>query len=168
MLKLTKEGLLYCLKSCINASANSQTICQRFRPSTCTATVKCFSQGHTRLKEFSIKNPTEFDEKVMQNDHPVLVDFHANWCDPCTKLTPRMSALLKNSEEVDLAIIDVETNTDLVDTFNVQSVPTVFAVQNGKIVHKFIGLVEANILKSMIDSLKAKDSTDGGVHSSTA
>ncbi|XP_073831704.1 thioredoxin-like [Musca autumnalis] len=101
-----------------------------------------------------------WSQQVMKSEHPVIVDFHANWCDPCTKLTPKISALLDNSDEIDLAIIDVEENTELVDTFRIHSVPTVFTVRNGEIVHKFIGLVEANILKSMVDTLKSKKSED--------
>ncbi|XP_061388381.1 thioredoxin-like [Musca vetustissima] len=139
------------------SSSNSKVVCHRLLPSIATVLQKCISQNHGAYKTYSIKNQTEFNQKVMQSDHPVVVDFHANWCDPCTKLTPRICALLDNSEDIDLAIIDVEKNTELVDTFNIQSVPTVFTVRNGEIVHKFIGLVEANILKSMVDTLKTKN-----------
>lgn len=49
----------------------------------------------------------------------MIVNFHAEWCDPCHILTPKLKELTDNSEEVDLAIIDVEENPELVHTFEV-------------------------------------------------
>lgn len=88
---------------------------------------------------------------------PVIVNFHAEWCDPCKILTPKMEELLENSDEIDLAIIDVENNTDLVETFEVKAVPAVLAFRNGVVVDKFIGLVDANSIESIIEKLKRKN-----------
>ena len=70
-----------------------------------------------------------------------------------------MEELLENSTEIDLAIIDVENNTDLVETFEVKAVPAVLAFRNGVVVDKFIGLVDANSIESIIDKLKRKNRT---------
>lgn len=95
--------------------------------------------------------------KVINSDIPVIVNFHAEWCDPCKILTPKMEELLQDSTEIDLAIIDVENNTDLVETFEVKAVPAVLAFRNGVVVDKFIGLVDANSIESIIDKLKRKN-----------
>lgn len=68
-----------------------------------------------------------------------------------------MEELLQDSTEIDLAIIDVENNTDLVETFEVKAVPAVLAFRNGVVVDKFIGLVDANSIESIIDKLKRKN-----------
>lgn len=96
---------------------------------------------------------------MINSDIPVIVNFHAEWCDPCKILTPKMEELLENSTEIDLAIIDVENNTDLVETFEVKAVPAVLAFRNGVVVDKFIGLVDANSIESIIDKLKRKNRT---------
>lgn len=70
-----------------------------------------------------------------------------------------MEELLQDSTEIDLAIIDVENNTDLVETFEVKAVPAVLAFRNGVVVDKFIGLVDANSIESIIDKLKSKNRT---------
>ncbi|XP_032308564.1 thioredoxin, mitochondrial isoform X2 [Drosophila ananassae] len=93
---------------------------------------------------------------VINSDNPVIVNFHAEWCDPCKILTPKMLELLENSSEIDLAVIDVETNLDLVETFEVKAVPAVLAFRNGVVVDKFIGLVDANSIETLIDKLKRK------------
>ena len=96
---------------------------------------------------------------MINSDIPVIVNFHAEWCDPCKILTPKMEELLEDSTEIDLAIIDVENNTDLVETFEVKAVPAVLAFRNGVVVDKFIGLVDANSIESIIDKLKRKNRT---------
>lgn len=68
-----------------------------------------------------------------------------------------MTELLENSNEIDLAIVDVEDNTELVETFEVKAVPAVLAFRNGVVVDKFIGLVDANSIESLIDKLKRKN-----------
>lgn len=95
-------------------------------------------------------------KQVINSDNPVIVNFHAEWCDPCKILTPKMLELLENSNEIDLAVIDVEDNLDLVETFEVKAVPAVLAFRNGVVVDKFIGLVDANSIETLIDKLKRK------------
>lgn len=67
-----------------------------------------------------------------------------------------MSELLDNSEEIDLATIDVDKNSELVATFEVNAVPAVLAFRNGVIVDKFVGLVDANSIENLINKLKRK------------
>lgn len=98
--------------------------------------------------------------QVINNDNPVVVNFHAEWCDPCKILTPKMSELLDDSEDIDLATIDVDTNSELVETFEVKAVPAVLAFRNGVVVDKFIGLVDANSIENLINKLKRKKKQD--------
>lgn len=67
-----------------------------------------------------------------------------------------MTELLGPSEEIDLAIVDVDNNADLVQTFEVKAVPAVLAFRNGVVVDKFIGLVDANMIDSLIGKLAKK------------
>ena len=56
------------------------------------------------------------------------MNIHADWCDPCKILTPKMTELLGDTDEIDLAIVDVEANLDLVETFEVKAVPGIFII----------------------------------------
>ncbi|KPJ20621.1 Thioredoxin, mitochondrial [Papilio xuthus] len=55
----------------------------------------------------------------MNNEKPVIVNFHAEWCEPCKILTPKLKELIEPLDNLDLAIVDVEENADLVHTFEV-------------------------------------------------
>ena len=100
-----------------------------------------------------------FSPQVINSDNPVIVNFHAEWCDPCKILTPKMTELLEPSEEIDLAIVDVDDNAELVQTFEVKAVPAILAFRNGVVVDKFIGLVDANMIENLIGKLTKKKAT---------
>lgn len=92
----------------------------------------------------------------MNNENPVIVNFHAEWCDPCKILTPKLEELLSESDNIDLAVLDVESHVDLVHAFEVKAVPAVLCFKNGVVVDKFIGLVDATMIETMIAKLKPK------------
>lgn len=117
---------------------------------------RCFSVSKPRDKIITIKNDDDFLSKVMNSDNPVIVNFHAEWCEPCHILTPKLKELIEPKDNIDLAIVDVENHAELVHTFEVKAVPAVLAVRNGLVVDKFIGLVDANMIENLINKLDNK------------
>ncbi|KAG8228008.1 hypothetical protein J437_LFUL003643 [Ladona fulva] len=106
-----------------------------------------------RNKVFEISDSDTFMDRVMNSEIPVLVNFHAEWCEPCQILTPLLRKLLSESPDVHLAVIDVEDCPELVHTFEVKAVPAVVAVQNGQVADKFVGLVDAAMVEALINKL---------------
>ncbi|XP_031635313.1 thioredoxin, mitochondrial [Contarinia nasturtii] len=117
---------------------------------------KTLSVSATNTKRFVINDHYEFDQKVVNSDNPVIVNFHAEWCDPCKILTPKMAELLEPLDDIDLAVVDVDSNIDLVNTFEVKAVPAILAFRNGVVVDKFIGLVDSTMIENLIKKLKKK------------
>ncbi|XP_023012296.1 thioredoxin, mitochondrial [Leptinotarsa decemlineata] len=117
---------------------------------------RTFTSSNVLSRIINIKNNDEFLSKVMHSDNPVIVNFHAEWCEPCHILTPKMKELIEPKDNIDLAIVDVEHNAELVHTFEVKAVPAVIAVRDGLVVDKFIGLVDANMIESLINKLDKK------------
>ncbi|XP_011172034.1 thioredoxin, mitochondrial [Solenopsis invicta] len=104
-------------------------------------------------KRYEINNNSEFVNKVMNGTVPVIVNFHADWCDPCKILTPKLIELIEPMDKLDLAIVDVEENPELVHVFEVKAVPAVIAISNGLVVDKFIGLVNNEMIENLIQKL---------------
>ncbi|KAI5732091.1 hypothetical protein M8J77_021202 [Diaphorina citri] len=122
---------------------------------------RCFNHFLERkFKSYIIENNEQFIKHVMNNPVPVIVNFHAEWCEPCHLLTPQLKKMLGNSDSIDLAIIDVEKNAELVHTFEVKAVPAVLAVKNGLVIDKFIGLIENEMIENMVSKLLPKDKTN--------
>ena len=85
----------------------------------------------------------------------MVVDFSAQWCGPCKLLTPRLDAAIAAQEgAVDLAIVDIDDLAELAMEHNVNAVPTVIGVKEGKVIDRFVGLLEEDKLAAFIDNLK--------------
>ena len=78
---------------------------------------------------------------------PVVVDLWAEWCGPCKTLGPILEQVVAETQgKVVLAKIDVDTNRQAAAAFQVQSIPAVYALKDGKVVDGFIGAQpEANV-----------------------
>ena len=97
-----------------------------------------------------------FAEKIVQSDLPVLVDFWAEWCQPCKMVAPILEKLAKEfAGKIRIAKIDVDANPQLAQQFGIQSIPTLMFVKNGKIVGQSAGAAPEPALRDVINQLIA-------------
>ncbi len=82
--------------------------------------------------------PTEVVER--SRSVPVVVDLWAEWCGPCKALGPILEQVIDDTQgQVVLAKVDVDANHQTADAFQVQGIPAVYALRDGKIVDGFVG-----------------------------
>ncbi len=98
-------------------------------------------------------NEVDFDYEVIaySQNSPVLVDFWAEWCQPCKTLSPLLEHLTAEAQGgLRLARVNIDQNPNLAQMFNVHSVPTVKAFSHGQVVAEFVGLQPEDRLRDFI------------------
>ncbi|KAG7505153.1 thioredoxin, mitochondrial [Solea senegalensis] len=114
------------------------------------------SLPHTfsRTVSFNVQDHEDFTERVINNELPVLIDFHAQWCGPCKILGPRLEkAVAKQKGRVAMAKVDIDDHTDLAIEYGVSAVPTVIAMRGGDVVDHFVGIKDDDELDSFVSKV---------------
>jgi len=85
------------------------------------------------MVEIKVATDANFEELVLQNERPVVVDFWAAWCGPCKMVAPEMEKLAsKYDGTVDVVKVDVDANPGLSQAFNILSIPTIAFFRPGQ------------------------------------
>ncbi|MFW6314241.1 MAG: thioredoxin family protein [Desulfohalobiaceae bacterium] len=88
-----------------------------------------------------------------------LLEFRAQWCDPCRKQSQILQELAKEFELVQFCRADIEAHSELAIEMGVQSVPTLVLCKQGREVQRFIGLQDKETLrKSLKNQLGSSES----------
>ena len=90
------------------------------------------------VKEFT---DTNFESEVLKSDQPVLVDFWAEWCQPCRRLAPIIEKLATDyAGKVKVGKVDTDSNHGVAMKYGISSIPTVMLFKDGQVVQRIIGL----------------------------
>ena len=115
---------------------------------------RTFATTQALGETFTIQDVEDFKSKVLHSTVPVIVDFSATWCGPCKILGPRLdAAVASTNSKVNLAIVDIDDNSDIAMEHEVQAVPTVVAFKEGEIIDRFIGLIDEDKLEAFVSKL---------------
>jgi len=93
----------------------------------------------------------------------VVVDLWASWCGPCKVLGPILERVVGETSGVELVKIDVDANPRAAATFQIQSIPAVYAIRDRKVVDSFIGALPEPALRQWIAGLNPPPSEVDGL-----
>jgi thioredoxin 1 len=89
--------------------------------------------------------------EIINQDKPVLIDFHADWCGPCKMMAPILKQVKDTlGERVSIIKIDVDKNQKLAAKYEVRGVPTFILFKNGKKLWRQSGVIQKDEMISVI------------------
>lgn len=102
-------------------------------------------------------NLTDDDIATFLSDEKLtVVDFWAAWCGPCRILSPIVDEVaeeLASSENISVAKINVDENSDLAVRFGIRNIPTILFIKKGEVLDRFVGVKTKEEILEKVNTL---------------
>ncbi|GAB5407898.1 MAG: thioredoxin [Balneolaceae bacterium] len=100
--------------------------------------------------EFTDSN---FEEEVLKSEHPVLVDFWAEWCGPCRMIGPVVEEMAgEYAGKAKIGKVNVDVNPEVSVKYGIRSIPALLIFKDGEVVDQIIGAVPKTHLTKQLDA----------------
>jgi len=104
----------------------------------------------TFSREVTMEN---FDE-IIDSHSMVVLDFWAEWCQPCKVFSPIFDKLAELNPDICFGKVNTETAKDLAQAFQIRSIPSIIAFKGGEIVFERSGLLPPQLMGEMLEMLR--------------
>lgn len=93
-----------------------------------------------------------FDTEVLGAPIPVLVDFYADWCNPCRMMGPVVEKLAEEYDgKVKVGKCNIDDNREIAQRYHVSSIPTFIIFKGGEPAATYVGSMPAAELKAKVE-----------------
>jgi thioredoxin 1 len=97
-------------------------------------------------------NDSNFKQEVLDSDLPVLVDFWAPWCMPCSMVAPIVEEIAKEYRgRLKVCKVNVDQAPQTAASYGIMSIPTLSIFKNAKVAEQIVGAVTKSVLLEKIN-----------------
>ena len=100
-----------------------------------------------------IKHVTDgdFQAEVLENEHPVLVDFWAPWCGPCRVVAPVLEEIAGERENLRIVKLNIDENQQTAANYQILAIPTMVLFRNGAEAKRIQGAMPKKRLEAELE-----------------
>ncbi|MEC7885824.1 MAG: thioredoxin TrxA [Pseudomonadota bacterium] len=97
----------------------------------------------------------DYQDKVINSEKPILVDYWAEWCGPCKMIAPILEEVANElSDKIIIGKMNVDENPQTPPTLGIRGIPTLMLYKNGEVVATQVGAIsKADLLKIIEDNI---------------
>jgi len=94
-----------------------------------------------------------FETEVLKSEHPVLVDYWAEWCGPCRMIAPILDEVAREyAGRITVAKVNIDQNPDTPTRYGIRGIPTLMLFKDGNVAATKVGALSKSQLTAFIDS----------------
>jgi thioredoxin 1 len=95
-----------------------------------------------------------FEEKILQAELPVIVDFWAPWCAPCRMIAPVLEDIANEFEgKLTVAKVNTDENPESAMRYELTGIPTLLFIDGGEVIDRYVGAAPAHLIKEKVQAL---------------
>ena len=99
-----------------------------------------------------IVSDDEFEQTVLKSEIPVMLDFWAEWCQPCKMLAPTVEELAEEFEgQLLVGKLNVDDNPKTATNYGIRGIPTLLFIKGGVVVEQLVGVKSKTEYKKVIE-----------------
>lgn len=83
-----------------------------------------------------------------------ILDFYADWCSPCKMIIPILNEIEEDDEDIEIEKYNIEDDAELVEDYNIRSVPTLIFIKDDEIICRHVGSLTKDKLINILDKVK--------------
>ena len=92
-----------------------------------------------------------FESEVLNSSTPVLVDFWAEWCQPCRMLAPHLDKVAaEQGEKLKVVKLNVDENPKMMQEFHIRGIPTLILFKEGQPIETIVGFKPAKDISEIV------------------
>jgi thioredoxin 1 len=96
----------------------------------------------------------DFQNRVLESDLPVVVDFWAPWCMPCRMISPLIERLANDYQgRLLVAKVNTDENPNWATRYGIQGIPTMLFIKNGQVMDRIVGVSPAGRIKQRVETI---------------
>lgn len=93
-----------------------------------------------------------FEQKVLKSKNFILVDFWAQWCNPCKILAPILEEISEEyHNKIIIGKLNIEENPETAPIYSIRSIPTLLLFSNSEVLATKVGAASKLQIKEFLD-----------------